>query len=212
MKYVNYVLLVLFWIGLLLLAINNKQQGKDYRFAEPEIDKIRNYLLKHFNNLKKTIQRKEMKKELADALSYIKNITILGNGKSVSSDILLSDLSDFTDSLKPAFLSMARFIQMNDKESASKVLGETVGTSIAKDIGIFLAGWEDIEPNEILENIETYQSMLRNETLTEQRAKDEMISDIIYFPVIINCMAVLLNFVYISYYVQQQELFNMFFL
>ena len=49
------------------------------------------------------------------------------------------------------------------------------------------------------------------ERITRIRKRDELMSDIIYFPVVIDCMVVLLNFLYVAYFLQQKELMELFF-
>ena len=47
--------------------------------------------------------------------------------------------------------------------------------------------------------------------LTKQKRRDEMVSDLVYFPVVVNAMAVLMNFIYVAYFLQQKEALNVLF-
>ena len=38
-----------------------------------------------------------------------------------------------------------------------------------------------------------------------------MVSDLVYFPVVVNAMAVLMNFIYVAYFLQQKEALNVLF-
>jgi len=40
---------------------------------------------------------------------------------------------------------------------------------------------------------------------TRQKKRDEMISDLIYFPVIMNVMLILINFIYVAYFIDQRD-------
>ena len=46
---------------------------------------------------------------------------------------------------------------------------------------------------------------------TKIRRRDELISDLVYFPVVLNCVVVLLNFLYVAYFLQQKEILSLFF-
>ena len=120
----------------------------------------------------------------------------------MSAQLLLEELSELSKDLGPVFLSMARSIQMFDKETAARQLFEALPFSYAKDIGEFLAGWEDIPPSDLLNTVEVYRSALREDRLTRQKRRDETISDLVYFPVVVNSMVVLLNFIYVAYFLQ----------
>ena len=106
------------------------------------------------------------------------------------------------------------FIVVADSGSfnkAAEALYDALGESSARDIGSFLASWEDIPPEELIQSIDLYRSGLIEARLTKQRKRDEIISDLVYFPVVLNCMVVLLNFLYVAYFLQQKELLSFFF-
>jgi len=156
-------------------------------------------------------QKEKMQKELMQSLSYIRNNVILGRGNNLSSEILMEELAANTDALKPAFQDMEHYLHVYDTDKAEKVLYEYLNTGISKDIGRFLAQWESIPASELLKTIEIYMDSLREEFIEQKRRKDEIISDIVYFPVVLNAMLVLLDFVYVAFFIEQQKLFDQMF-
>ena len=162
-------------------------------------------------NLKIENRKAKLEKELLQALSYIRNNVILGNEAGISSEILMQELSEITDLLKPAFLTMGQYLHINDKENAGDVLYQYFHTGFSKDLGRVLAGWEDIPSKDLLETIEIYVDSLREENLERKKQNDEIISDVIYFPVVMNAMLVMLDFVYVAYFIEQQKLFEQMF-
>ena len=144
-------------------------------------------------------------------MSYIRNLVILGRGESMSGELLMEELSDVTKQLSPVFLDMARSLHVNDKERASLALYKAMGDSTSRDVGAFLARWEDIPPKELASSVEAYRSALREKRETALRRRDEVISDLVYFPVIANSMAVLLNFIYVAYFLEQKEALSILF-
>ena len=161
----------------------------------------------------KTARRQEkMQRELTDCLSYIKNLVIVGRGLSMSGALMLEELAAMSRELSSIFLDMAASLQICDEAKAASELYKVLPFSWAKDIGGFLAGWENIAPEDLLGSIEIYMSALREERITRQKRRDEMISDLVYFPVVVNAMAVLLNFIYVAYFIEQREILNRMFI
>ena len=66
-------------------------------------------------------------------------------------------------------------------------------------------------PEDLLNTVEVYRSALREDRLTRQKRRDEMVSDLVYFPVVVNAMAVLMNFIYVAYFIQQRDALNVLF-
>lgn len=161
--------------------------------------------------LKSSRKKEQMDQELSEALSYIRNLVILGRGETMSGELLMEELSEVTRLLSPVFLDMATSLHVNDKERASSALYKAMGDSASRDIGAFLARWEDIPPKELASSVEAYRSTLREKRETALRRKDEIISDLVYFPVIANSMAVLLNFIYVAYFLEQKEALSVLF-
>ena len=210
MNILSTAAIILFWSGIGLLRIKN---------PESLIDRARFYAGKAAvfgkkgpaAKLRSSRMKRKMSQELAESLSYIRNLVILGRGEKMSVELLMEELSGICDLLSPAFTDMARCLHVNDKDRASKCLYETIGENYAKDIGTFLAHWEDIPPKELLSSVDAYRSTLRERRQTELKKKDEIISDLVYFPVVLNSMVVLLNFIYVAYFLEQKEALSIMF-
>ena len=164
-----------------------------------------------FNNIKKERQKAVLDQELLQALAYIRNNVILGNASGISSEILMQELAEISDKLKPAFQSMGQYLHVCDKEKAANVLFEYFGDGFSKDLGRVLAGWEDIPSEDLLGTIDIYVDSLREENLERKAQNNEIVSDIIYFPVVMNAMLVMFDFVYVAYFIEQQKLFEQMF-
>lgn len=154
---------------------------------------------------------RQLEQELSECLSYVKNMVALGRGASMSGELLMEELSAMTTGLSACFQDMARCLHVNDREGCAAALSEAIRKPYARDIGAFLAGWEDIAPEDLAVSIEIYRSAIRDERETALRKEDETVSDLIYFPVVANAMAVLLNFIYIAYFIQQKDMLTVLF-
>ncbi len=215
MAYINFALLMLLWLGLGLLAgpragRSLKMEAQKYMKRSEESAK-RSAPYRKLQQFAAGRKREAMQRDLAESLSYIKNLVVIGRGETMSAQLLLEELSELSKDLGPVFLSMARCIQLFDKQTAARQLYEALPFSYAKDIGEFLAGWEDIPPADLLNTVEVYRSALREDRLTRQKRRDEAVSDLVYFPVVVNAMAVLLNFIYVAYFIQQRDALSILF-
>lgn len=212
MSIISILILMAFWGGIALLALKKPagilERAKLYAGRKALSARERRRSLEvsgAIARFKSSRKKEQLDQELSEALSYIRNLVILGRGENMSGELLMEELSDVTRHLSPVFLDMARSLHVNDKERASLALYKAMGDSTSRDVGAFLARWEDIPPKELASSVEAYRSALREKRETAQRRRDEVISDLVYFPVIANSMAVLLNFIYVAYFLEQKE-------
>jgi len=208
----TYICLFVFWAGAALLmptfrydikarikGIFEKQRSKGV------LEIIKTFLRK----CRSRFYSERILKECIEILGYIKNISILGRLSDISADVLFSELSENSDLLRPVFEEMARYLSVNDKASAKNYFRDTTDLPFA--IGELLSEWDDIAPSEIVNSIDAYRSVLSEELKTVQKKRDELISDLIFFPVVFNCLLVLMNFVYIAYFLPQKEMLTIIF-
>lgn len=212
---VPFAFLILLWTGVGLLNGGSagrslKLEAQRYRSRSGELAR-KSAPYKKLKQFALSRKSEAMQRDLAESLSYIKNLVVIGRGENMSAQLLLEELSELSKDLGPVFLSMARCVQLFDKQTAAQQLYDALPFSYAKDIGEFLAGWEDVPPADLLNTVEVYRSALREDRLTKQKRRDEMVSDLVYFPVVVNAMAVLMNFIYVAYFLQQKEALNVLF-
>lgn len=208
-----YILLAMFWCGTILAFTDGKTAGRRIRaLAGKGMCAARSSgPVKALKALSLRRRSEKLKDELSECLSYTRNIAILGSSRRLSAGELLAALAAQSVLLRPVFLDMAHALNTNDRQRAAGALYSVLREPYAKDIGGFLASWEDTDPDYMLRTLEVYRGMLREERVTRIRKRDELLSDIIYFPVVIDCMVVLLNFLYVAYFLQQKELLQLFF-
>ncbi len=188
-----YLFLFIFWTGAIMLKPRKNVAGKR-RIAKTAFLKLRSFF-----------QGNAAADEISDALGYIRNTAILGRSRGLSAQQLLTELAGISEKLKTVYEEMARHLSMGEKDEAEEVFTSAVSLEISSGIARLLSGWDDIDPEDILETVSVYQSLLREKRITADKRKNEILSDLIYIPVVINCMLVLINFIYISFFIRQQE-------
>ena len=210
---VTVLLLMLFWAGAAAAgASGSAKPGRLTAYtlaAARTVSALRPSLL--VGRLRSETDKDRMLSELSSALAYIRNMAVLGRSSDISAEELLAELESVTKLLRPAFGIMRELLQTGEKKKAGTILYTATGENCAKDIGVFLAAWEDVRPGDLAKTIDIYRSALTGARYTRLRRRDEIISDIVYIPVVINCAAVLLNFLYIAYFLEQKELLSLFF-
>ncbi|MBR0522373.1 MAG: hypothetical protein IJJ75_04200, partial [Firmicutes bacterium] len=160
MDHVMTILMILFWTGALLVLVKEKPdlKARAAMFMERYAVSAKSSLIPGpVKNFISDLKREKLEMELSESLAYVKNLVILGRGKSISAELLLTELSDVTRLLSPVFLDMAHWLHLNEKEKAAESLSSRFGTGFSKEIGHFLSGWEDIDPSELLSSVELFQ-------------------------------------------------------
>jgi hypothetical protein len=156
---------------------------------------------KHARNRKRNVRERE----LSECLAYMQNIVALGRGLCMSGELLLAELADISDSLQSVFWEMAHRLRLCDPASAEEVFCSALEQDYARDVAKLLIEWERISPAELTSTVEAYRNLLLQRRRTRQKNRDEWISDLAYFPVVVNAMAVLLNFIYVAYFIEQRD-------
>lgn len=210
MPAVNFILLAFMWTGLILI-LKRKSWGLRERAAHylglscGPGEEPGSYIIRRIRAARNL---HVMERELSEGLAYIKNIVILGKGRELSSETILAELSEISKVLSPVYLRMASCMHINEKKKASDCLYEAVGKPYARDIGDLLSGWEDIPPSELTGNIDAFRSVMLEARDTARQRSDEAVSELLYFSIVANAMAVLLNFVYVGFFIEQAEMLS----
>ncbi|MBO5667240.1 MAG: hypothetical protein J6S45_07320 [Firmicutes bacterium] len=144
-------------------------------------------------------------KEIAQGISYLRNAAAMGRGEHMSTELILSELAASSRLLSDVYYSMANYLRLGDGEAALRVMEEQVKVPVASDYGRLLLQWEKLAPSLLMETLTSYQKAIEQVRLTKQKKWDEVISDLVYFPVIMNVMLILINFIYVAYFIEQRD-------
>lgn len=150
-------------------------------------------------------------KELYEAISFLRNIISIDRGKQVSTDFIIEQLSQREGALQSTYIKMLSLLRVNKKKEAQNLMADRLETPIGKEFAGLLLKWDEINPLELSEVLLSHQKSIKEIRMTEQRRRDETISDILYFPVIINVVLIFINFIYVGYFINQKEVLQMLF-
>jgi len=152
----------------------------------------------------------KMDNEIYEAIAFLRNITAIGHGKRTSSDYIIQKLAEQDGLLKPIYQKMLSFLRINRKEEAISFFSKKVGSKISKDFAKLLIQWDQIDPSELTETLLSYGKNIKDIRITNQKRRDEIISDLIYLPVVLNILIIFVNFIYVAYFIDQREMLQMF--
>jgi hypothetical protein len=153
-------------------------------------------------------RRERLDRELFDAIGYIRNIIAATGGARISADTLLEQLSHADGLLAPCFGRALNLLRVNRKEEMAIGFATEVGTPMARDFIHMLARWDEVSPEKLASTLLSYQNALREMRTTGLKRRNDVYSDLLYFPAVLNVLFVFMNFIFVSYYIEQRDLFE----
>lgn len=158
----------------------------------------------------RSYREKKMDREIFEAITFLRNLASIEKGRTSSTDSIIEKLSEHNGLLQPLFIRMLNLLRVNQTKEAATFFYKKVGTPASRDFAGLLIQWDRLEPGELLETLLSYEKSMKAVRLTDQKRKDEIISDLIYFPVVINILIIFINFIYVAYFLDQREMLQLF--
>ena len=155
-------------------------------------------------------KRNQMELEVYEAISFLRNVTALGKGAGLSADGILEHLIRRRGSLEPLYGRMLQLLRLNRKAEAAEFFASQIESDIGSDFARILIQWDELDPKHLMETLLSHQKNIKEARLTILKRRDEVISDLIYLPVVANVMLIFINFVYVGYFIDQRGLLTMF--
>jgi hypothetical protein len=112
--------------------------------------------------------------------------------------------------LRPIFIKMLNLLRINQPNEAAELFSEMTGTRAGRDFAVLLIKWDQLNPPELVENLLSYEKSMKSIRITAQKRRDEIISELIYFPAVLNILIIFINFIYVAYFIEQKEMLLMF--
>ena len=151
-----------------------------------------------------------MDREIFESITFLRNLASIEKGRSSSTDCIIEKLSEQKGLLQPVFIKMLNLLRVNRPREAAALFSQKVGTAAGRDFAGLLLQWDKLEPAELIETLLSYEKSMKAARLTDQKRMDEVISDLIYFPVVVNILVIFINFIYVAYFIDQKEMLRMF--
>lgn len=181
------------------------RQGKPWSRTAERLAPVRKKLAGPWERFVQNRREELAEKEIAQGISYLRNAAAMGRGEHMSTELLLSELATVSSQLSDTYYSMANYLRLGDPEAALGLMEGQVKSSIAGDYGRLLLQWEKMAPSLLMETLISYQKAIERVRETKRKRWDELVSDLVYFPVIMNVMLILINFIYVAYFIDQRD-------
>ena len=152
-----------------------------------------------------------MDRAIFDAISFIRNLIAAQRGGKVSADLLLEQLSQTDSIIAPNFKRALTRLRMGRKEEMAEAFSSEIGTEAAQDLIRIILRWDQIDPGKLSSSLHSYQCAIKENRTTRIKRANETFSDLLYLPVILNVLLVLVNFLFVGYFIEQRELINQLF-
>lgn len=174
------------------------ENRKKSNLFQPVLRKFRSY------------REKKLDREIFESITFLRNLASLEKGRNSSTDSIIEKLAEHNGMLQPIFIRMLKLLRVNQSKEAAAFFSQKVGTPASRDFASLLLQWDRLEPGELVETLLSHEKSMKAVRLTDQKKKDEIISDLIYFPVVINILIIFINFIYVAYFLDQREMLQMF--
>lgn len=149
--------------------------------------------------------------EMMECLSVFKNFIVQTREKPLGADYIIEYLASNTIYIKSPLYRMLGKIRMGRKEEAEFTFAEEVGSELAKDFAHLLAQIDEMNPAELEEAVISRQKYISEIRNTKNIRRAQLVSDLVYFPVVVTVMMILMNFMLVAYYLEQREQMAVFF-
>lgn len=143
--------------------------------------------------------------EIYRAITQLKNLAIAQQGKPLGADFIISQLMKFTNVTKPIFANTLKFWRLGKENEAYEYFVATSNTKLGKDFAGILVKLDRMNPVELVEQLVSFQTGVREVKLTKQLDRQETQSNIIFVPIIASAFAVMLNFIAIVLWIDAFE-------
>ena len=152
----------------------------------------------------KQIKAGRVQQEICDGLSVLRNLISAGGG--ITGDMVLVKLAARGGALEPVYLRMLAMQRLGRTEEAADCMKDYSDMPLALEYASILARWDMTDHDALRETVITFQRSIRQSRETASKRRDEIVSDLIYVPAILNVMLIFINFIYVGYFLEQREM------
>ncbi len=152
----------------------------------------------------------KVRRELSEGTVLMRNRIAACDGARLTTDVMLEELMNESDVLKYPYARMLSLVRMEERRRAIREFAGLVKDKEAEEYAQMIVMLDDIEPGDVYESIVAFQKNMKEERITEIKKRDEVISDLLYLPVVFNLLLIFFNFLYVAYFMQQKDMLSFF--
>lgn len=209
---VNGAALLLLTIGIFLIPIRERRIRYPSGAVPAGISESLKKVQKRWKEWQKQKRTLVAEREIYEGISFLRNLLTLNAGREIRADLVIEQLSCRQGVLKPVYIRMLGLLRLNrPREAIAAFHQESGGDPGSREYASLLVKWDEIDPEDLSEIMISIQKSFREKKITRQKRTDEVISDVIFLPVMMNVVVLFLNFLVVAFFLEQQEMLSVLF-
>lgn len=213
----GFVQLLMLLSGVSGIAIIFREQSRAslLRHNKTKIAAVGQRIMQEASNLKIKEQlrflhrRGTLRKEISQGTAFLRNRIAASDQKRITAEQMLTELMDQCRMLKLPYARMLSLIRMGEGSHAVREFVTMTGDPHAREYAGMIVLLDELLPQQIYEDLTSFQRQLMQERITVIRRKDEALSNLLYIPVMANLILIFFDFLYVAYFLQQREMMGL---
>ena len=156
-------------------------------------------------------RKEKIDSELYTAFGILRNYAHAPDTARQSADRILEQFAQQDSLLRSAYADCLRLLRTGRERDIPEVFAAAGAGELGRDLMLLLLDWDRVAPPRLIETLTAYRTALKEARTTALMRSNEVVSDLLYLPVIAGVLVVFMNFVYFAYYVEQRELLSQLF-
>ena len=162
------------------------------------------YLVQILRNL----EQQKVDKELSKLLTILKNLAIASEQKPLSAETVISILVKFSSRTRNLFVEYQALYRLNRLDEAYELFKKYTNSRLGETFVSIISKLDFINPSELVNQIAAAQEAARESIVTKRISSDKAISDLAFIPILLQIVAILLNFAAIVMVIDTINQFN----
>ena len=125
------------------------------------------FLMKYEAGLQKK-KKNQIDREIFNSSVLLKNLAIAEKGRAFSADYIYERLLEHSGKLRPVYGKMISLYRSGKDQEAWKLMGNLCGTRAAKNFSMILSKLNQIDPAELIEQMEVFQEAMEQERTSRE--------------------------------------------
>jgi len=159
-------------------------------------------------------KKEQVKRELYSALSILRNHasaaggeeSVKGAGACVTTDYILEQFAQADGVLKEPYAGALRLLRTGRRTEAAEYFTAAADVELARDFIMLVLDWDAVPSWKLKQTVGAFQNALKETRTTELMRKNEVMSDLVYIPVVAGVLIVFVNFIYVAYFAEQRAM------
>ena len=127
-------------------------------------------------------------------------------GAHVTTDYILEQFAAADGVLKEAYSGALRLLRTGRRSDAAEYFTKSADIDLARDFILLVLDWDAVPPQKLKQTVVAFQNALKETRTTDMIRKNEVLSDLVYMPVVVGVLVVFVNFIYVAYFAEQRAL------